>query len=43
MEESQLYRAYCQKHSDQKDDMMIYDEFFREAHRICFWTACHNF
>ena len=22
---------------------MIYGEFFRQADRICFWTACHNF
>ena len=41
--ESQLYIAYCQKNSDQKDDLVIYDEFFRQADRICFWTAWHNF
>ena len=36
-------RAYSQKNSDQKDDLVIYGEFFRQADRICFWTACHNF
>ena len=41
--EIQLYRAYCQKNSYQKDDLVIYGEFFRQADRICFWTACHNF
>ena len=31
------------KNSDQKDDLVIYCEFFRQADRICFWTACTNF
>ena len=42
MEASQLYRAYCQKNSDQKDDLVILGEFFRQADRICSWTACHK-
>src|SRR3954463_7751480 len=41
--ERQLYRAYCQNNSDQKDDLVIYSEFFRQGDIICFWTACHNF
>ena len=35
--------SYCQKISDQKDDLVIYLEFFRQADIICFWTACTNF
>ena len=31
------------KNADQKDDLVIYPEFFRQADRICFWTACTNF
>src|SRR3954462_3533808 len=31
------------KNSDQKDDLVIYRNFFRQADRICFWTACTNF
>src|SRR3954470_10360740 len=43
MPERQLYGAYCQNNSDQKDELVIYREFFRQADIICFWTACHNF
>ena len=25
---SQLYRAYCQKNSDKKDDLVIYEELY---------------
>ena len=41
--ETQLYIAYFQKHSDQKDDLVIFGELFRQADIICFWTTCHNF
>ena len=30
----QLYGACCQKYSDQKDDLVIYREFFRQGDRI---------
>ena len=40
---SQLYVACCQKNSDQKNDLLIYHEFFRQEDRICFWTASTNF
>ena len=33
---SQLYKAYCQKNSDQKDDLVIFKDFCNEANRICF-------
>ena len=38
----------CMEHtfkinSDQKDDLVIYSEFFSQADIICFWTTCHNF
>ena len=36
VEASQLYKAYCQNNSDQKDDRVILHEFFRGADRICF-------
>ena len=36
MAEIQLYRAYYQKNTDQKDDLVILGEFFRQADRICF-------
>src|SRR3954467_1812020 len=39
----QLYGACCQKHTDQKDDLVIYREFSRQEDRICFWTASTNF
>ena len=42
MPERQLYGAYCQNNSDQKDDLFIYENFF-SRNRICSWTACHNF
>src|SRR3954465_2542569 len=40
---SQLYGAFCQKNSDQKDDLVIYREFSRQADIICFWTVSTNF
>ena len=40
--ERQLYRAYWQNNSDQKDDLVIYEDFFRQADKIYFWKACHN-
>ena len=33
---SQLYRAYSQKHSDQKYYLVILGEFFRQADKIYF-------
>ena len=33
VEVSQLYRAYCQKDPDQKDDLVILYEFSRQADR----------
>src|SRR3954471_9331755 len=36
--ERQLYGAYFQNNSDQKD-LVIYLEFFCQPHRICFWRA----
>ena len=36
MEVSQLYIAYCQNNSDQKDDLVILHEFFHGADRIYF-------
>ena len=41
--ERQFYGAYCQKNSGQKDDLVIYEEFFRQADIICFRTTCTNF
>ena len=43
MLESQLYRAHCQKNSDQKDDLVILFEFFCPRTESVFWTARHNF
>ena len=43
MPERQLYGEYCQKYSNQKDDLVIYREFFRQADRICFCSASTNF
>jgi hypothetical protein len=34
--DSQLYRAYCKKNSDQKDDLVIFKDFCNEANIICF-------
>ena len=36
MEDNQLYGAYCQNNTDQKDDLVIYNEYFRQADIICF-------
>src|SRR3954467_12492867 len=41
--EIQLYGACCQNNSDQKYDLVIYPDFFRQVDRICFWTASTNF
>ena len=41
--ERQLHGARFQKHSDHKDDVVIYLEFFRQTDRICSWTAYTNF
>src|SRR4051812_20612484 len=41
--EIKLYGACCKKNSYQKDDLVIYPDFFRQADRICFWTASTNF
>ena len=43
MPERKLYGAFNQNNLDQKDDLVIYEDFFRQADRICFWTTCHNF
>src|SRR3954464_9924299 len=40
---SQLYGACFQKKSYQKDDLVIYREFFCQEDIICFWTASSNF
>ena len=36
MKGRQLYRACFVKHSDQKDDLVICEDFFDEANKICF-------
>ena len=41
--ERKLYRAYCQNNSDQKDDLVSFNDFSNGAKVSVFWTACHNF
>ena len=43
MEDEKLYRAYCQKHSDQKYELVIFNDFCNGAKVSVFWTTCHNF
>ena len=36
MKGNKLYRAWCVKYSDQKDDRVIFKDFCNEANKICF-------